>query len=72
MLPETKEIMEERAENNIAETLGRNIDFGPKPGVLNTIQLGKTILHFRRKREDYKIRVTDIDIEYKPGYILFT
>ena len=71
MLPKTKEIMEERAESNIAETLGRNIDFGPKPWVLSTIQLGKTILHFRRKREDYKIRVTDIDIEYKPGYILF-
>jgi hypothetical protein len=65
--------MEERTESRLAETLGSNtIDFGPKPGVLSTIKLGKTILHFRRKREDYKIRVTDIDIEYKPEYILFT
>ena len=73
ILPLTQETIEERTESKLAETLGSNtIDFGPKAWVLKNIQLGKTILHFRRKREDYKIRVTDIDIEYKPEYILFT
>ena len=73
ILPLTKETIEERTESKLAETLGSNtIDFGPKEWILKNIQLGKTILHFRRKREDYKIRITDIDIEYKPEYILFT